>query len=200
MHPNAAFRWEDRDAMRALAKDIGFGMLFLNTPDGPHVAHLPFVFLDDDRIGFHMARNNAIARYLVGAEALFVINGPDGYISPDYYGIPDQVPTWNYVAIELVGSVRKMDEAALIAQSDALSHHQESKLAPKRVWTRAKMADGMFEKMLRGIYGFEMHITTWRSTLKLGQNKTEAVRLSAADGAEEAGNVAIANAMRNLTP
>ena len=200
MHPNAAFRWEDRDAMRALAKDVGFGMLFLNTPDGPHVAHLPFVFLDDDRIGFHMARNNAIARYLDGAEALFVINGPDGYISPDYYGIPDQVPTWNYVAIELVGSVRKMDEAALIAQSDALSHHQESKLAPKPVWTRAKMADGMFEKMLRGIYGFEMHITTWRSTLKLGQNKADAVRIAAADGAEEAGNAAIANAMRNLTP
>ena len=200
MHPNAAFRWEDRDAMRALAKDISFGMLFLNTPDGPHVAHLPFVFLDDDRIGFHMARNNAIARYLDGAEALFVINGPDGYISPDYYGIPDQVPTWNYVAIELLGAVRKMDEAGLIAQSDALSHHQESKLAPKPVWTRAKMADGMFEKMLRGIYGFEMQITTWRSTLKLGQNKAEAVRLSAADGAEDAGNIAIANAMRNLTP
>ena len=185
--------------MRALAKDISFGMLFLNTPDGPQVAHLPFVFLDDDRIGFHMARNNAIARYLDGAEALFVINGPDGYISPDYYGIPDQVPTWNYVAIELVGAVRKMDEAALIAQSDALSHHQEFKLAPKPVWTRAKMADGMFEKMLRGIYGFEMQITIWRSTLKLGQNKTEAVRISAADGAEDAGNIAIANAMRNLT-
>ena len=200
MHPNAAFRWENRDAMRALAKDIGFGMLFLNTPDGPHVAHLPFVFLDDDRIGFHMARNNAIARYLDGAEALFVINGPDGYISPDYYGIPDQVPTWNYVAVELVGSVVKMDEAALIAQSDALSHHQESKLAPKPVWTRAKMADGMFEKMLRGIYGFEMHITTWRSTLKLGQNKADAVRIAAADGAEEAGNIAIADAMRNLAP
>lgn len=197
MHPNAAFRWEDRDAMRAFAKDVGFGMLFLNTPDGPHVAHLPFV---DDRIGFHMARNNAIARYLEGAESLFVINGPDGYISPDYYGIPDQVPTWNYVAIELVGSVRKMDEAVLIAQSDALSHHQESKLAPKPVWTRAKMADGMFEKMLRGIDGFEMHITTWRSTLKLGQNKAEAVRIAAADGAEEAGNGAIADAMRNLTP
>jgi transcriptional regulator len=200
MHPNAAFRWEDRDAMRALAKDIGFGMLFLNTPDGPQVAHLPFVFLDDDRIGFHMARNNAIARYLDGAEALFVINGPDGYISPDWYGVADQVPTWNYVAVELVGSVRKMDEAALIAQSDALSHHQELKLAHKPVWTRAKMADGMFEKMLRGIYGFELHITTWRSTLKLGQNKAEAVRIAAADGAEEAGNVAIADSMRNLTP
>ena len=45
MHPNAAFRWEDRAAMRAFAQKVGFGMLFLNTQDGPHVAHLPFVFL-----------------------------------------------------------------------------------------------------------------------------------------------------------
>ena len=199
MHPNAAFRWQDHDAMRAFAKDVGFGMLFLNTPDGPHVAHVPFVFLDENLIGFHMARNNAIAPYLDGAEALFVINGPDGYISPDYYGIADQVPTWNYIAIELVGPVRKMDEAELIAQSDALSLQQELKLAPKPVWTRAKMADGMFEKMQRGIHGFEMEVTTWRSTLKLGQNKAEAVRLAAADGAAAVGNVAIADAMRNLT-
>jgi transcriptional regulator len=199
MHPNAAFRWQDPDAMRAFAKDVGFGMLFLNTPDGPHVAHVPFVFLDENRIGFHMARNNAIAQYLDGAEALFVINGPDGYISPDYYGVADQVPTWNYIAIEMVGPVRKMDEAELIAQSDALSLQQELKLAPKAVWTRAKMADGIFEKMLRGIHGFEMDVTTWRSTLKLGQNKAEAVRLAAADGAAAVGNVAIADAMRNLT-
>lgn len=198
MHPNAAFRWEDRDAMRAFAQEVGFGMLFLNTQDGPCVAHLPFVFLGEDRIGFHMARSNAIARYLDGAEALFVINGPDGYISPDWYGVADQVPTWNYIAVELVGPARKMDEAALIAQSDALSHYQESKLAPKTAWTRAKMTDGVFEKMLRGISGFEMHITTWRSTLKLGQNKTEAMRVAAANGAAAADNIAIADAMRNL--
>ena len=198
MHPNAAFRWEDRAAMRAFAQEVGFGMLFLNTQDGPHVAHLPFIFLGEDRIGFHMARGNAIARYLDGAEALFVINGPDGYISPDWYGTPDQVPTWNYVAVELVGSARKMDEAELIAQSDALSYSQELKLAPKPVWTRAKMTDGLFDKMLRGIYGFEMHVTTWRSTLKLGQNKSEAMREAAANGAAAAGNIAIADAMRNL--
>ncbi len=198
MHPNAAFRWEDRDSMRAFAAEIGFGMLFLTTPDGPRVAHLPFVFLDDDRLAFHLARGNAMTRHLDGAEALFVVNGPDGYISPDWYGIDDQVPTWNYIALELQGPVRKMDEAALIAQVDALSTNQERRLGPEPEWTRDKMADGHFDKMLRGIVGFEMEVTAWRSTLKLGQNKTEAVRLAAADGAEAAGNRAIAHLMRNL--
>jgi transcriptional regulator len=198
MHPNAAFRWEDREAMRTFAAEIGFGMLFLTTPDGPRVAHVPFVFLDDDRIGFHLARGNSLAKHLDGAEALFVINGPDGYISPDYYGIPDQVPTWNYIALELQGPARKMDEAALAAQVDALSASNEKRLEPKPVWTRDKMPDGLFDKMLRGIAGFELEVTAWRSTVKLGQNKSAEVRLAAADGAEAAGYRAIAHLMRNL--
>jgi transcriptional regulator len=198
MHPNAAFRWDDRNAMRAFAAEIGFGMLFLTTPDGPRVAHLPFVFLDENHIAFHLARGNAITKYLDGAEALFVINGPDGYISPDWYGIDNQVPTWNYVVLELQGVARKMDEAALIAQADALSETNERRLAPKPVWTRDKMPDGLFDKMLRGITGFELEITAWRSTVKLGQNKSIEVRMAAADGAEAAGNRAIAHLMRNV--
>jgi transcriptional regulator len=198
MHPNAAFRWDDREAMRAFAVEIGFGMLFLTTPDGPRVAHVPFVFLDDDRLAFHLARGNAITKHLDGAEALFVVNGPDGYISPDWYGIDDQVPTWNYVALELQGMARKMDEAALISQADALSETNEKRLAPKPVWTRDKMAEGHFEKMLRGIVGFEMEVTAWRSTVKLGQNKSAEIRMAAADGAEASGNRAIAHLMRNV--
>lgn len=198
MHPNAAFRWEDRGAMRAFAAEISFGMLFLTTPDGPRVAHVPFVFLDEDRIAFHLARGNSITKHLDGAEALFVINGPDGYISPDWYGIEDQVPTWNYVALELQGVARKMDEAALIAQADALSETNEKRLAPKPVWTRDKMPDGLFDKMLGGITGFELDISAWRSTVKLGQTKSIEVRMAAADGAEVAGNRAIAHLMRNV--
>ncbi len=184
--------------MRAFAAEIGFGMVFLTTPDGPRVAHVPFVFLDDERIGFHIARGNALAKHLDGAEALFVVNGPDGYISPDYYGTDDQVPTWNYVALELQGPVQKMDDAALIAQVDALSANQEVRLAPKPVWTRNKMSAGYFDKLLRGISGFEMTVTAWRSTVKLGQNKSPEVRAAAADGVEAAGNRAIAHLMRNL--
>ena len=198
MHPNPTFRWDDRDAMRDFAAEVGFGMLFMTTPDGPRVAHIPFIFLDDDRIGFHIARGNALAKHLDGADGLFVVNGPDGYISPDWYGIVDQVPTWNYVALELQGPVAKMDEAALIAQADVLSENREARLAPKPMWTRDKMADGLFDKMLRGISGFEMTISAWRSTVKLGQNKSMEVRSAAANGAEAAGNRAIAHLMRNL--
>lgn len=197
MHPHPAFRAKERDGLRAFAAGIGFGMLFAATPDGPRVAHVPFVFLDDERIGFHIARGNAIVRHLDGAEGLFVVNGPDGYVSPDWYGVDDQVPTWNYVALELQGAVRQMDEAELVAQIDALSDEQEVRLLPKPVWKREKMSDGLFDKMLRGIYGFEMAIADWRSTVKLGQHKAEDMRTAAADGVAASGNAMLAKLMRN---
>lgn len=199
MHPNPTFRWEDRDAMRALVRERGFGALFAATPDGPRVAHVPVVWLGETTLGLHVARGNGIARHLDGATALFTVQGPDGYISPDWYALgDDQVPTWNYVAVELEGRIRRMERDALVAQLDQLSAGQEARLAPKLPWTRDKMDAALFDKMTQAIVGFTLEVQAWRGTLKLGQNKPEAARLAAADGAEAAGRRGIAHWMRSL--
>jgi len=198
MHPDPKFRWEDRDAMRGFVAEIGFGALFAATPDGPRVAHVPAIILDDDRIGFHIARGNGIARHLDGMTALFVVQGPDAYVSPDWYGMDDQVPTWNYLAVELEGRIAKMDRDALLDQIDRLSADHEARLAPKPVWTRDKMNPATVDKMLSAITGYTMEIVAWRGTRKLGQNKPDMARLSAADGLEGAGKRAMAHLMRHL--
>lgn len=198
MHPNSLFRWEDRDEMRAFVGDVGFGSLFVATPDGPRVAHVPVV-IDGDRLQLHLANGNGIARHLDGAAGLFVVNGPDGYVSPDWYGLgPDEVPTWNYVVVEMEGVVRKMERARLTAQIDALSEVQERRLAPKPAWTRGKADPAKMDRMMKSITGFEMRIQAWRGTMKLGQNKPEAARLTAADAMEATGRKAIAHLMRTV--
>jgi len=197
MHPNPAFRWEDREAMRALVAELGFGALFAATPDGPRAAHVPVVWLDATTLGLHLARGNGIVRHLDGATALFVAQGPDGYVSPDWYGLDgNQVPTWNYVAVELEGTIRRMEHDALVAQIDQLSTEQETRL-DKAPWTRGKMDPAIFAKMTQAIVGFRLEVQAWRGTLKLGQNKPEAARLAAADGVEAAGRRGIAHWMRN---
>lgn len=200
MHPNSAFRWEDRDAMRAFVGEIGFGQLFATTPDGPRVAHIPIVWQDDDHIRFHIARGNALTRHLDGLNGLFVVNGPDAYVSPDWYGIDNQVPTWNYVAVELEGTVRKLSTDDLTQLLDDLSSEQEARLAPKPIWTRDKMEAGYFDKLLTAIAGFEMRVSAWRGTLKLGQHKEEAARLAVADALDAQGRRAMAHWTRNPPP
>jgi transcriptional regulator len=192
MHPDPHYTWHDVAAMRAFVAMRSFGTLFVSTPDGPCVAHVPAVALGEDRLAFHISRSNRIARHLQGARALFVVNGEDGYVSPDWYGIADQVPTWNYVAVEMEGAVALMDEAALITQIDALSAAHEARLAPKPAWTRDKMTPGLAERMVRAIEGFVLTVETWRGTAKLGQNKPEAVRLAAAQGMAATGHETLA--------
>lgn len=184
--------------MRAFVREIAFGQLFAATTDGPRLAQVPAVWTGDTTLGLHLARGNALTRHLDGATAVLAVLGPDGYISPDWYGLDvDQVPTWNYAAVELEGTVRRMDRDALVAQVDELTAEHEARL-PKAAWTREKMDPRRFDAMLNGITGFTLEVTAWRGTLKLGQNKPDAARLAAADASDAAGRRGIAQLMRGL--
>lgn len=196
MHPNPILHWTDRDQLRGFVADVAFGALFAGTPDGPRVAHVPAVWLDDDTLGLHVSRGNGITRHLDGASALFVVQGPDGYVSPKWYGQgPEQVPTWNYAAVEVEGVCRRMERDALAAQIDQLVAEQEWR-TPEPRWTTDKMPRADYGKMLDMIVGFRLEVAAWRGTMKVGQNKPEAVRLAAADGVEASGRRGIAALMR----
>ncbi|RYM12837.1 FMN-binding negative transcriptional regulator [Sphingobium cupriresistens] len=196
MTPGAPYRWTDEAAIRDFVGQSGFGLLCVAAPDRMHVVHLPVVWLDDRRIGLHIHRANPIVRHLDGADALIVVAGPHGYVSPDWYGLPDKVPTWNYQSVELRGTMARLDRAATIAQIDALSDEQERRLAPKPVWTRDKMGAGQFDRLLAGLVGFAMQVESLHGTAKLGQDKPEAARIGVADALDAGGNAALAALMR----
>ncbi len=197
MHPTSAFRSEDRALMAALIDEIGFGMIFAATPDGPRVAHVPLLLVEG-ALHFHLARGNALTRHLEGANALAVINGPDGYVSARWYADPQQVPTWNYVALECEGRVRRLPEDALIGQIAALSARHEARVTGGEPWTLDKLAKPRLHAMLGGITGFVLDVTAWRPTIKLSQNKSHEERALLADGLEAQGATAIAHMMRQL--
>ncbi|MET0240819.1 MAG: FMN-binding negative transcriptional regulator, partial [Sphingobium sp.] len=145
-----------------------------------------------EQIAFHLARANPMTPHLDGARALFVAQGADAYVSPDWYGLPDQVPTWNYVAVELTGTARRLDDDALLPLIDALSTEHEARLSPKPVWTSAKMTPGLAQRMTGAIAGFTLDITGWRGTRKLNQNKNDAARQGVVDALTALGNTAMA--------
>jgi transcriptional regulator len=177
MHPNRGFAWEDRDEMLALVADVAFCTI---CAEDLALAHAPVIVHPPDRIRFHIARGNRAK--LDGKRAIVSCLGPDAYISPDWYGTPDQVPTWNYLAVEAEGPLRRLDEAELAALLDALGAANEARLTPKAPWTRAKIAPGRVEAMLKAIIGYELEVEALRGTRKLGQTKALAERRAAAEG------------------
>ncbi len=193
MHPNRAFHWADEEAMLAFVSEVAFATICV---DGPALVHAPVVVADRERLLFHVSRRNPAVPQLEGARAIASVLGPDGYVSPDWYGTPDQVPTWNYLAVEAEGPLRRLGEDELAELLDALSAAHEARLAPKPEWTRGKMSPGRFEAMLKAIIGYELRIEALRGTRKLGQTKKAQERHASADGVAAAGRPELAALMR----
>lgn len=124
---------------------IGFAHIAIAATGGsPMLVHAP-VTRHGDALRFHVARHNRAAAYLDGATALLCVSPLDGYVSPNWYVVPgDQVPTWNYVTIEVKGPLRRLDEAELIEQLDELARVHESRVNPSAPWTRDKMNPARF--------------------------------------------------------
>ena len=199
MHPNPLFRHDDRALLETQLDEIGFGMVFLTTPDGPRVAHTPLLSTGDGAVQFHLSRGNALTKWLDGATALVTINGPDAYVSPRWYSERGTVPTWDYVTLELEGRVRRMDQDGLNALLYTLIDKQEARLGGEQ-WSGDETPPDMWRKLLTGIVGFELEIQAWRPTLKLSQNKSAEDRARIAEGLEAAGSPALAQLIRTLAP
>jgi transcriptional regulator len=201
LHPNPAFRKTAADRNLAFARARGFGVLSVNGPDGPLMAHVPFLLSDDGTAAdLHLARSNAVIAAGLPAQAVLAVMGPDAYISPDWYGVEDQVPTWNYIAVHLRGTLVQLPDDAMDGHVNALSDTFEARLAPKPIWKSTKMGDGVMDRMKRMILPFRLHITTVDGTWKLNQNKTTAARAGVIAALDAQGGAAadIAQAMRDL--
>lgn len=181
MHPNPVFHTQEATRNLDYAKKRGFGVLAV---DGPLLSHIPFLLGEED-VRLHLVRSNPIARALREGPlaARIAVSGPDGYISPDWYETNDQVPTWNYIAIHLRGTLTRLPQDDIHAMLDHQSAHFEDQLS-KQPWTTDKMTPAVLGKMMRQIVPCRMTVTQIDGTWKLNQNKPDDVRLRAADNVE----------------
>lgn len=190
MHPNPVFHTHDAAANLAYARDRAFGILAVSGAEAPWMSHIPFLLDEDGQtLWLHLLRSNPIARALKddALPARIAVTGPDSYVSPDWYGVIDQVPTWNYIAVHLTGTLTLRPDEELHGLLDRQSAFFEDRLLPKPPWTTSKMSDGVMDRMMRAIVPCRMAVTAVEGTWKLNQNKPEAVRHRAADHVEAYG-------------
>jgi transcriptional regulator len=192
MHPNPAYRQQPEARALDFARERGFGTVTVAGPAGVLAAHVPFV-MAEGVLAAHMVRSNPLARHLKDgpATALMIVSGPDGYISPDWYGEDDRVPTWNYAAVHLRGQLRLLDADLLRTHLDRLSENFEARLAPKPIWKSGKMTPDVLARMMCQIVPVEMTIEAVDRTFKLSQNGADSSRLGAAAGLAAGGTPGI---------
>ncbi len=186
MHPTSAFHWTDRDAMLAFVHQRAFATIFATIEGRMVVAQAPMIVegtgttSSNARCLLHLSRANPLSMALP-IRVVAVVGGADAYVSPDWYAEADQVPTWNYVSVEIEGELTATDEQGLRRIVEAQSSVFERRIGDKKPWTTDKMTPEVLESKLRGIRGGVLEIHALRGTRKLSQNKSAADRHGVAD-------------------
>jgi transcriptional regulator len=199
---------QDHAASLAFAEARGFATVFAWNGSRPIASLLPFYLKEADdgsvKALFHVARGNPIARFADGVTPwLLAVNGPDAYVSADWYVSSDQVPTWLYQSVHLTGPVRVLTDEELAVQIDALSAKFEKWLLPKKPWTSSKMTPARLDAMKKAIIGLVMTVEEVEGSFKLNQHKSEADYAAVARALEQRPDTdsqQIADLMRKARP
>lgn len=182
MYVPAHFDHDDLNATFELMQQFPFALLITSLDgefEGTHIPVLTSRTGDQFSLRFHLARANPSVTALAQERpSLIVFNGPNAYVSPDWYGdhAPNMVPTWNYAVVHARGVAQEVEDAALVEILDDLSAQNEQRLLPKRAWTSDKMDERAFSAMRKAIVGYEVKVSKIQTKFKMGQNRHETQR------------------------
>jgi transcriptional regulator len=155
-----------------LAEHHPFGTLVSQVEDAPFATHLPVLYQRaEGRVTLtgHWARPNPQWREIETQRVLFLLQGPHAYISPRWYvDTAKQVPTWNYVAAHVYGTIRLIHEGPELERI-VVSLAEKFESGATTPWRLAD-SDPANRARLKGIVGFELRSQSVQVKLKLNQN------------------------------
>ena len=159
-----------------LMRSHPFASLISNDDEGlPYVTHLPLVAepCAGDRLMLsgHCAKPNPHWRYLKARpKSVVSFLGPHSYLSPSVYPDLTRVPTWNYLAVNCTVEARLIEDAVA---KDVLLKKLIAQHEPGYAQQWRNLGEEFQQKMLAGIIGFELHVTSMQCKFKLNQHRPE---------------------------
>ena len=176
MYLRPAFTETDTARIIGLIRATPFGLLLTLAGDAPDMAgsHIPFTVretADGFRLSGHLSADNAQCAQLAGGRAMAVFTGPHAYIAPGWYRTQPAVPTWDYCAVHVHGTLSLLeDEADIHANLRSLAEHDPAGFdldALPEVYRR---------KMIAGTRSFSLLPTKIEAQWKMSQNRSPADR------------------------
>jgi transcriptional regulator len=175
MYIPAIYQQHDFAEIKAFIAANSFAIL-VSTQDGkPQATHIPLLLSTDaegnEVLAGHISKANPQCKIFETANDVMVIfSGPHAYISSSWYDHAN-VPTWNYIAVHIYGSLKIVDSETLLKDLKMLVNKYEAASAkPVSVET---MPEKMVSREMRGIFGFHITINEIQAAYKLSQNRDD---------------------------
>jgi transcriptional regulator len=189
------------EPLQQLLHDHPLGLLITHGPQGLDANPVPFLFEPREGtagvLSCHVARANPVWKDAAdpahASEALVVFQGPQAYISPNWYPSKFEngkaVPTWNYIMVQARGPLVVRDDVEWLRRfvTRLTQRHESTQAVP---WQVSDAPADYLDAMLRGIVGLEIPLTSLRGKWKMSQNHPAANREGVARGLRTQGTAA----------
>ncbi len=178
MYLPSHFREDRPEVLRELIAKHPLAALISNGDTGLEANHIPLLF--DPTSGphgvltGHLARANTQWQEMANQEVLAIFQGPQAYISPDWYPTKHEtgkaVPTWNYAVVHVWGTVEVFEGGSRLREflTRLTQRHEGDRPTP---WAVADAPADYIDNLLRAIVGIELRITRIEGKWKVSQNQ-----------------------------
>ena len=174
------FLKDDIDKLKGMMVNHSFATLITHNESGVEANHIPLILNklgQKDVLQGHIAKANPLWKNIKDkSEVLIIFNGPNCYISPNYYPTKQEngkvVPTWNYISVHVKGIVSFIhdDQWILKMLNDLTNQYEANQPVP---WSVSDAPQAYIDKMLSAIVGLEIDILSITGKWKVSQDKTE---------------------------
>ena len=174
MYIPSQYKNEDLSEVRDFIRSNSFAILINQLNGRPWATHTPLE-LDKDEAGNdiligHIARANPQWKaFEANPEVLCIFNGPHSYVSSSWYK-EEEVPTWNYIAVHIYGSLTVMAESEVLTWLHGLVDHYEKD--EEKPLSLKDMSPATL-RQVKGVVGFRIKINEIQAAYKLSQGREE---------------------------
>jgi transcriptional regulator len=165
------FQNTNPDEIKNFIQHNGFAILISQSNGKLWGSHIPLLLSEDgSKLYGHVSRANPQWKDLESGEVLAIFNGPHTYISSSWYD-HENVPTWNYIAIHVYGTVKLIDgDLRWNSLKQLVDQYEKDSAEPVSL---EGMRPEYVTQSLRGLVAFEVTINKIEAAYKLSQNRDE---------------------------
>ena len=168
------FKEKDAETVLAFMKQHPFVMLMgTDTDQRPVATQVPVLISENEGQfilrGHIMRQNDHHKAFIQNNQALVVFTGPHTYISASWYENKQQASTWNYMSVHTRGTIRFLEDAALLSLLDELTSHFENDDSSPSLYK--ELSKEYILPLTKAIVAFEIKIDSIEHVFKLSQNK-----------------------------
>lgn len=168
------YKNENKEEINDFLQKNSFGILVNQTNGKLWATHIPLE-LDTNKNGKqvlqgHISKENPQwESFTDDDKVLAIFTGAHSYISPSWYD-HENVPTWNYIAVHIYGTIKIIEgEAVIESLKKLVDKYEQNSEKPVRVEDFSKKT----MMQTRGIVAFEIEIEEIQAQHKLSQNRDQ---------------------------